>query len=126
MQWFTLALSRYADFSGRSHRSEFWYFVLFSTLIQVVLSLVDSAMGWVYQVDGIENGFLSTIAMLVLLVPAISVGTRRLHDIGRSGWWQLLMFLPVVGFLVLVFFWVRDGQAGQNLYGNNPKLASGH
>jgi uncharacterized membrane protein YhaH (DUF805 family) len=126
MQWFSLALSRYADFSGRSRRAEYWFFALISTLILVVLSLVDYAMGWMYVVDGLENGVLSTIALFALLVPALSVGARRLHDIGRSGWWQLLMLLPVVGYIVLVFFWVRDGQAGQNLYGNNPKLASDH
>ena len=126
MQWFTLALSRYAVFSGRSQRAEFWFFMLFSTLIQVALMVLDEVMGWVFLVDGIENGVTSTIALLALLLPTLSVGARRLHDIGKSGWWQLLMFLPVVGFLVLVFFWVRDGQAGQNLYGNNPKLASGH
>jgi uncharacterized membrane protein YhaH (DUF805 family) len=126
MQWFSLALSRYADFSGRSRRAEYWFFALISTLILVVLSLVDYAMGWVYLVDGLENGVLRTIALFALLVPSLSVGARRLHDTGRSGWWQLLMLLPVVGFIVLVFFWVRDGQAGQNLYGNNPKLASGH
>ena len=100
--------------------------MLFSTLIQVALMVLDDAMGWVFQVDGIENGVTSTIALLALLVPTISVGARRLHDIGKSGWWQLLILLPVVGFIILLFFWVRDGQAGQNLYGNNPKLATGY
>ena len=126
MQWFTMALRRYAVFSGRSQRAEFWFFMLFSTLIQVALMVLDDAMGWVYLVDGIENGVTSTIALLALLLPTLSVGARRLHDIGKSGWWQLLILLPVVGFIILLFFWVRDGQAGQNLYGNNPKLVSGY
>ena len=126
MQWFTLALSRYAVFSGRSQRAEFWFFMLFSTLIQVALMVLDNAMGWVFHVDGIEKGVTSTIALLALLLPTLSVGARRLHDIGNSVWWQLRILFPVVGFIILVSFWVRDGQAGQNLYGNNPKLASGY
>lgn len=126
MQWFTLALRRYAVFSGRSQRAEFWFFMLFCTLIQVALMVLDEVMGWVFLVDGIENGVSSTIALLALLLPTLSVGARRLHDIGKSGWWQLLILLPVVGFIILLLFWVRDGQAGQNLYGNNPKLASGY
>ena len=125
MSWFILALRRYAVFSGRSQRAEFWFFMLLSTLIQVGLMVLDSTMGWVHQVKGLENGVLSTIAMLALLVPTFSVGARRLHDIGKSGWWQLLILLPVLGFIILIFFWVREGQAGQNAYGNNPKLASG-
>lgn len=126
MQWFTLALRRYAVFSGRSQRAEFWFFMLLSTLIQVALMVLDDAMGWVFHVDGIENGVSSTIALMALLLPTLSVGARRLHDIGKSGWWQLLILLPVVGFIILLFFWVRDGQAGQNAHGNNPKLASGY
>lgn len=88
--------------------------------------VLDDAMGWVFHVDGIENGVSSTIALMALLLPTLSVGARRLHDIGKSGWWQLLILLPVVGFIILLFFWVRDGQAGQNAHGNNPKLASGY
>lgn len=126
MQWFTLALRRYAVFSGRSQRAEFWFFMLLSTLIQVALMVLDDAMGWVFHVDGIENGVSSTIALMALLLPTLSVGARRLHDIGKSGWWQLLILLPVVGFIILLFFWVRDGQAGQNAHGNNPKLTSGY
>lgn len=121
MQWFALALKRFAMFSGRSRRAEFWYFMLFSSLIQLGLFLVDKSMGWTYVTETADHGLLSTAALLVLLLPGFSVGTRRLHDIGKSGWWQLLILLPVLGILILIAFWVRDGHAGQNAYGINPK-----
>ena len=126
MHWFKLALSRYAVFSGRSQRSEFWFFALFSSLIQLGLYLVDSMLGWTFMADGLEYGALSTIALLALLVPGLSVSARRLHDIGKSGWWQLLILLPFLGVIVLIYFWARDGQAGQNAYGDNPKSLSAH
>lgn len=89
-------LGQYATFSGRASRSEYWWFFLF----QVLASLVSSVLG-----DAI-NG----VVVLLLLLPALAVGARRLHDIGRSGWWQLLM-LTGIGYLVLLFWWVQPSEA---------------
>jgi uncharacterized membrane protein YhaH (DUF805 family) len=119
MKWFFLALSRYAVFSGRSQRSEFWYFVLFEILIEWALFMVDHAMGWTQSFGGM--GLLTGLAGLVFLLPSISVATRRLHDIGKSGWWQLLAFVPVLGILVLIYWLALNGHAGANAYGPNPK-----
>ncbi|MBA4216899.1 MAG: DUF805 domain-containing protein [Proteobacteria bacterium] len=80
--------SKYADFSGRASRSEYWWFFLFSILV----SLVAGAIGYV----------ASTIVFLGLLLPSLAAATRRLHDTGKSGWWQLVGLIPVVGFIVLV------------------------
>lgn len=89
-------LGQYATFSGRASRSEYWWFFLF----QVLASLVSSVLG-----DAI-NG----VVVLLLLLPALAVGARRLHDIGRSGWWQLLM-LTGIGYLVLLYWWAQPGAA---------------
>ncbi len=122
MRFFSLALRRYAVFSGRAQRAEFWYFVLYAVLIELVLFGVDKSMGWVDSSG--EYGFLSmSVAGVLLLVPSISVATRRLHDIGKSGWWQLITLIPVLGILVLMYWCALDGQEGSNAYGDNPKAA---
>jgi uncharacterized membrane protein YhaH (DUF805 family) len=95
-------LGQYARFSGRASRSEYWWFFLF----QVVVMIIASMLG-----DVVYN-----LASLALLLPALAVGTRRLHDIGRSGWWQLLL-LTGIGVLVLLFWWVQPGEGSANTYG---------
>ncbi|CAN7239291.1 DUF805 domain-containing protein [Acidovorax sp. LjRoot129] len=88
-------LTQYATFSGRAVRSEFWWFFLF----QIIAVIVASFLGDV----------ISGIVSIALLLPALAVGARRLHDIGRSGWWQLLS-LTGIGFLVLVYWWAQPSE----------------
>ena len=95
-------LGQYATFSGRAKRSEFWLFFLFQVLVMVATSMLGDVI----------NG----IASLALLLPALAVGARRLHDIGRTGWWQLLL-LSGIGFLVLLYWWVQPGEGAGNIYG---------
>ena len=95
-------LGQYATFSGRATRSEFWWFFLFQVLVMVAASMLGDVI----------NG----IASLGLLLPALAVGARRLHDIGRTGWWQLLL-LSGIGFLVLLYWWVQPGEGAGNIYG---------
>jgi uncharacterized membrane protein YhaH (DUF805 family) len=99
-------LSKYADFNGRARRSEFWYWYLFNFIVGLVL-------GWIPVV-----GWLISIA---LLIPNLAVAARRLHDTGRSGWWQLLNLIPLIGAIVLIVWWAQDSHAGENEYGVNPK-----
>lgn len=103
-------LSRYADFEGRARRSEFWYFVLFQVIVAIVTSFVSD---WLYA-----------LAMLGLLVPALAAGCRRLHDTGRSGWWQLISLVPLVGWIILIVFAAQAGNAGSNAYGEDPKAGT--
>ncbi len=116
MEWFTLALKHYADFEGRNHRTAYWMFVLFYLIFYFVASAIDGLLG-IYLVG--------TIYSFALFLPSISAGARRLHDTGRSGWWQLLMLIPVLGLLVMIYFLVQDSQPGDNQYGPNPKPESG-
>lgn len=97
-------------------------FVLFNILISIVLSIVERVTG-LYSVDN-GVGFLTSIYSLAILIPSISVGVRRLHDTGKSGWWILLNLVPFIGWLVLIAFYVTDSDAGSNKYGPNPKLVS--
>lgn len=121
MRWFLLAFSKYATFAGRSQRSEYWYFLLFYFLIAMIISPAIEAILGIGHANG---GIISWIAIMVLTLPAISVTTRRLHDIGKSGWWQLIGFIPIIGGLILLIFVLKDSHQGRNEYGENPKSKS--
>ncbi len=133
---------RYAQFSGRASRSEFWYFVLFSMIISILLGILDSVLGtgYTYEMDTVTMatetaeaatvtvkqtiGYMQSLYGLLVLIPTIAVSIRRLHDTGKSGWWLLIGVIPIVNFIgifVLLFFYVQDSQLGDNEYGENPK-----
>ena len=118
MHWYLHVLRSYAQFDGRSRRSEYWYFVLFNLLVVVGLTLLDYA---VYAATGLGLGLLRLVYGLGIFIPAIAVSIWRLHDTDRSGWWLLLAFVPIVD-LVLIWFMAQDSNAGTNRYGQNPKL----
>jgi uncharacterized membrane protein YhaH (DUF805 family) len=104
--------NRYAKFNGRARRPEFWYFVLFNFIAQLALGLVDAAVFGLSDISPLNN-----LYSLAVLVPSLAVGARRLHDIGRSGWWQLIMFIPLIGIIVLIVWWAKRGNDGGNEYG---------
>jgi uncharacterized membrane protein YhaH (DUF805 family) len=116
LQWYLEVLRKYAQFEGRAHRTEFWLFVLVNVAISFALSIVDYVIG----TDTEFGGVLSGIYGLAVLVPSLAVGTRRLHDIGRSGWWQLLLLIPLVGLIILIVWWAREGEREPNTWGPNP------
>lgn len=119
MTWFLAALKKYATFSGRAQRVEYWYFFLFYTLIIIALAIVDLLFGTFDARQGI--GLFSGIFVLATALPSVAVGVRRLHDIGRSGWWLLITFVPLIGVIWLLIYTARDGEPGDNEYGANPK-----
>lgn len=120
MKWFLEALTKkYATFEGRARRSEYWYFVLFYVLAVIALSIVDIVVGTYHEESGF--GLFSGLFMLATIVPSLAVTARRLHDTDRSGWWQLLYLIPLLGALVMVLFMVLDSQPGANRFGPNPK-----
>ncbi len=109
-------LSNMTNFSGRAGRSEFWWWILALYLINILVSLVTG-------VGRYDSGFLAwigTIIAIVLWLATLAVGCRRLHDTGKSGWLQLLLLIPCVGFIVLVVFWVQPTVPGDNVYGAPP------
>jgi uncharacterized membrane protein YhaH (DUF805 family) len=104
----------YVTFEGRARRSEYWYFVLFNLIAAIVLVLLDAAL---FR----NHGWLVNLYGLAAFLPGLAVAVRRLHDIGRSGWWYLIGFVPLVGAIVLLVFFVTDSDPAQNAYGPNPK-----
>ena len=119
MNWFLAALKKYATFSGRAQRSEYWYFVLFYFVIFIGLAIVDGITGSFDEEAGM--GLLGSLFVIAMLIPSLAVGVRRLHDTNRSGWWLLVSIIPVIGLIVLVVFTIQDSQPGQNQFGPNPK-----
>lgn len=110
-------LSQYADFNGRARRTEYWMFTLFSVIISVVLAILDAVLGT--SAGGF--GLLGVLYSLAVLLPSLAVGARRLHDTGRSAWWLLMGLIPLIGAIVLIVFFVLDGDRGSNAYGPDPK-----
>ncbi len=112
MNWFVAVLKKYAEFSGRARRKEYWMFLLIYVLIAIVVGFLDNMLG--------SAGILGGVLGLALLVPSLAVTARRLHDTDRSGWWMLIGFVPVIGGIVLLVFMVLAGTPGRNQYGEDP------
>ena len=90
-------------------------FVLFSAIFAAIFAALDVAFGW--------DSVLSSIYSIALLLPALAVAVRRLHDIGKSGWWLLLAFIPIVGWIILIIFYCKEGDHARNAWGENPKAS---
>ncbi len=117
-QWFTYCIrNKYADFNGRARRAEYWSFALMNFIIYCVIQILAHISG------NLGRGVFSLLALIFclgVLIPGIAVGVRRLHDIGASGLWILIGFIPVVN-LVLIYFFAKDGESGSNRFGPSPK-----
>lgn len=121
MKWYLLAFRRFADFKGRSTRQEYWMFTLFNLLISLGLGVVAGLLG-----VGSEHSpadAISGLYTLIVLVPSLALSVRRLHDIGKSGWWMLLLLIPLIGALILLVFAIQQGEPGTNRYGPDPRGA---
>jgi uncharacterized membrane protein YhaH (DUF805 family) len=115
MSWYLAVLKKYAQFSGRARRTEYWMFVLFNLIISMVLAFVEGLLG--------SPGVIGLLYGLAVLLPSIAVSVRRLHDTDRSGWWLLVALVPLIGVIVLIVFAAQDSKPGDNAYGPNPKAA---
>jgi uncharacterized membrane protein YhaH (DUF805 family) len=109
--------SKYVTFSGRARRAEYWWFVLFTVLGSFVFGFVDGLM---FGTSMETTGLFGAVFSLGTLLPSISVGVRRLHDLDRSGWWLLLMLLPIIGWIVLIVWNATKGTQGDNRFGPDP------
>jgi len=97
--------SKYADFNGRAVRSEYWWFALFIVLVSMGLGIISE----------IVSGLFS----LAVLIPSLAAAARRLHDTNRSGWWQLIAFIPFIGWIIIIIFLAQEGNSDTNQYGAN-------
>jgi uncharacterized membrane protein YhaH (DUF805 family) len=110
-------LTKYATFSGRARRSEYWYFVLFSILAGIVASSLDSAL---FGINTEDPQPFSSILSLALLLPSLAASVRRLHDTDRSGWWWWLWLVPLIGWIILLVWFATKGTSGPNRFGPDP------
>ncbi|MHA4779499.1 DUF805 domain-containing protein [Streptomyces sp. MSC1_001] len=117
MNWYLDAFKKYAVFSGRARRKEFWMFQLISLIVSIILYGIDLAIGM---------PLLGSLYALAILLPALGLFVRRLHDTDRSGWWILIGLVPLVGSIVLIVFACLGGDQRENAHGPNPKLAPAH
>ncbi len=120
MNYFLDALGKYAVFTGRARRSEYWFFVLFSCLIVIALGAAGLYVAKLTGGPPTLAEYLVDFFSLLIFIPSLAVSVRRLHDIGMNGWWVLLNFVPLGG-LVLIVLFCQDSQSGDNSYGPNPK-----
>ena len=118
IDWAKRPLQKYADFTGRAPRPEYWWFVLAQIIVLIIAMFLDSILGTDFGGSG--YGLIYLVVALGLLVPALAAGVRRLHDTNRSGWWLLLALIPIVGAIILIVFLASAGDAGDNQYGPPP------
>lgn len=114
MHWYLEVLKKYAVFSGRARRREYWMFFLVNFIVGLVLAVIGRVL---------DLEILQYLYSLAVLLPGLGVAVRRLHDTGRSGWWLLISLVPLIGAIVLLVFLVSDSQPDTNQYGPNPKTA---
>ncbi|MDO6761407.1 DUF805 domain-containing protein [Tamlana sp. 2_MG-2023] len=119
MNWYLKVLKQYTDFNGRARRKEFWMFLLFNMIFAIVAMILDNVLG--IAMGELGYGPIYGIYALFVLIPGIAVSVRRLHDIGKSGWWLLISLIPLIGGIWLLVLYCQDSEAGSNKWGPNPK-----
>jgi uncharacterized membrane protein YhaH (DUF805 family) len=122
MSWYLTALKKYATFEGRARRKEYWMFILFNLVFTFVAIIVDSII--TSGSDGNSFGIFYALYTLAVFLPSLAVMVRRLHDIGKSGWWVFISLIPFLGAIWLFILLISDSQPGENPYGLNPKMSS--
>lgn len=129
MDWMLMPYRRYFDFSGRSRRMEFWMFQLLIFIVYVVVMIVATVLGGGMEAGNVGPGGAAAgivfiafgIWGIATIIPSLALAVRRLHDTDRSGWWILIGFVPIVGALVLLYFYLIEGTRGPNSFGQDPK-----
>jgi uncharacterized membrane protein YhaH (DUF805 family) len=116
MEWYLKVVKdNYANFKGRARRKEYWMFFLFNMIFVIVAAIIDYMLGTFPLIYGIY--------LLGLIIPSLAVLVRRLHDVGKSGWWFFIALIPLIGTIWLLVLLCTDGNAGENSYGPSPKAA---
>ncbi len=122
MSWFIKCLSNYANFNGRARRKEYWMFILFYWIFYIAAAIIDVIIA------GITDSSIAVVTwlyILAMLLPLLAAQARRLHDIGKSGFWIFISFIPIAGAVILLIFMCTDGEARTNQYGPDPKGRNG-
>ncbi|TPG36312.1 DUF805 domain-containing protein [Flavobacterium pectinovorum] len=125
IEWYKkVVFENYSNFKGRARRSEYWYFALANGLVSILLIIIGASIGGIFG-DGMTGFFvgygLFVLYSLATLLPGLAVIARRLHDVGKSGWFYLVAFIPVVGAIWILILFCTEGNPGPNQYGPDPK-----
>ena len=129
MEWYLKVMrDNYANFKGRARRKEYWMFVLVNTIIQIACMVLDNMLGTVFMMDAgplgeisLGYGWLYFICTLVHFIPVLGLVVRRLHDVGKSGWFYLIFLIPIIGVIWLLVLYCTEGQKQDNKWGPDPK-----
>ncbi len=118
MEWYISVIKKYVVFEGRARRKEYWMFFLFNLIFSIAASILDT---FFHTMSGQGMGLISSLYSLFVLLPSIAVAVRRLHDIGKSGWYVLIGLIPIIGWIWAIILLATDSDPGANKYGPNPK-----
>ena len=127
MKYYLAVLKNYAGFTGRARRSEYWYFVLFNMIFAFVAMGLDNLLGITFKINGpygtqsLQYGYIYVLYGLAVFIPGLAVAVRRLHDIGKSGWFLLVALIPIAGWIWILVLLFTDSNNGPNRFGPNPK-----
>ena len=124
MEWYLKVMrDNYANFSGRARRKEYWMFVLVQSIVMIGLMILDSVLGLDFELQGISlgYGYLYLIGLIVHFIPSLAVLVRRLHDVGKSGWFYFIFLIPIIGIIWLLVLYCTEGQKEDNKWGPDPK-----
>jgi uncharacterized membrane protein YhaH (DUF805 family) len=127
MKWYLKVIKNYVGFSGRARRKEYWMFALFNLIFIAVAAILDNILGTTFKIGAeahsvsLPYGYLYVLYALAVFIPGVAVGFRRLHDVGKSGWFFLIALIPIVGAIWLLVLFCQDSNVGENIYGTNPK-----
>ena len=119
MDWYMKVIRNYAGFTGRARRKEYWMFVLFNMIFAIAAMILDKVLG--LMIDPLPYGAIYIIYTLAIVLPSLAVAVRRLHDVGKSGWFLLIALIPLVGAIWLLVLFVTEGPHAPNEYGPDPK-----
>ncbi len=116
--------NKYIDFSGRARRKEYWMWTLYVTLINISAMILDDMLGLNFELLGEDLGYgwLYLITGIINFIPGLSIVVRRLHDVGKSGWFFLIILIPIIGWIGILIFLCSDGDKEENKWGTNPKI----
>ncbi len=119
MNWYLTVLKKYAVFSGRARRKEYWMFFLFNMIFGIVAVILDNVFGT--AIEGVGYGLFYFLYALAVLIPWLAVSVRRLHDVGKSGWMLFIVLIPIIGAIWLLVLMATNSNPGENKYGPNLK-----
>lgn len=121
MKHYLNAIRKYANFKGRASRSEFWYFLLFNLIFSVLAVTLDQVIGTTI-IDGVDYGWIYLFYVLFSILPGLAVSIRRLHDVGKSGWFYFIILIPLIGPIWLIILFCTQSDYADNKFGPNPHL----